>query len=192
MYFYYRPIEQFIRYLIISINKHNIVALAAVIAFFGLCAMIPLVLLLVYGASFFISDTSVQNFLSDIAHSYVPTLPNANFNIVENVSRLVAVGSNQVGVVGLIGILWTTMSGFVSFQKILDTIFEIRQRRSFLKQYLVGFGMLGILLSLTIVTSLVTTISLDLIQRIFIKGNITFWLALFYDISRCCFPYCCF
>ena len=116
MYFYDRNIKQFIRYLVRSIFKHNIVALAAVIAFFGLSAMIPLALLLIYGASFFIPDTSVQNFLSDIVQSYVPTLPDANFNIVENVSRLVAVGSKQVGFVGVIGLLWTTVGGFVSFQ----------------------------------------------------------------------------
>ena len=188
MYFFYRPIEQFIRYLVKSIYKHNIGALAAVIAFFGLSAMIPLVLLLIYGASFFIPNSSVQSFLSDIVQSYVPTLPDANFNVVEIVSRLVAVGSKQVGIVGMIGLLWTTMSGFVSFQQILDMIWESRERRSFLKQYLVGFGMLGILLILTVVTSLAATVSLDLVQRIFLRGNITLWLALFHDISRMSFP----
>jgi len=162
--------------------------LAAVIAFFGLSAMIPLALLLIFGASFFIPDTSVQNFLLDIGQSYVPSLPNAKFNIVGNVTRLVAVGSSQVGVVGLIGLFWTTMGGFVSFQNILDTIWEIRHPRSFIKQYLVGFGMLGILLTLTVVTSLATTVSLELAQRIFLKGNLTFWLALFHDISRLSFP----
>ena len=188
MYFYYRPIEQFIRCLVSSIIKHNIVALAAVIAFFGLSAMIPLALLLIYGASFFIPDTSVQNFLSDIVQSYVPTLPDAKKIIVENVSRLVEVGSKQVGIVGVIGLLWTTMGGFVSFQQILDKIWEIGDRRSFVKRYLVGFGMLGILLSLTVITSLAATVSLELVQRIFMKGNLTFWLALFHDISRMSFP----
>ena len=188
MYFYYRRIEQFVRCLVKSIMKHNIVALAAVIAFFGLSAMIPLALLLIYGASFFIPNTSVQNFLSDIVQSYVPTLPDAKFNIVENVSRLVAVGSNQVGIVGVLGLLWSTMGGFVSFQQILDMIWESRHRRSFVKQYLVGFSMLGILLSLTIITSLAATVSLDLVQRIFMRGNITFWLELFHDISRMSFP----
>lgn len=188
MYFYYRPVDQFMRCLIRSIRKHNIIALAAVIAFFGLSAMIPLALLLIYGASFFIPNTSVQNFLSDIVQSYVPILPEAEFNIVETLSRLVAVGSNEVGIVGLIGLLWSTMGGFVSFQQILDMIWESRHRRSFVKQYLVGFSMLGILLSMTVITSLAATVSLDLIQRIVLRGNITFWLALFHDISRMSFP----
>jgi len=162
--------------------------LAAVIAFFGLSAMIPLALLLIFGASLFIPNTPVQSFLSDILQSYVPTLPDAKVYIVAIVSRLVALGSKQVGIVGVIGLLWTTLGGFVSFQQMLDKIWEIRHRRSFVKQYLVGFGMLGILLSLTVLTSLATTVSLALVQRIFTKGNLTFWLALFHDISSLSFP----
>ena len=188
MYFYYRPIERFFRCLLGSIIKHNIVSLAAVIAFFGLSAMIPLALLLIYGASFFIPETAVQNFLSDIVQSYVPTMPDAKSYIIENVSRLVEVGSKQVGIVGVIGLLWTTVGGFVSFQQILDKIWEIRDRRSFIKRYLVGFGMLGILMSLTVITSLAATISLDIVQRIFMKGNLIFWLELFHNVSRLSFP----
>lgn len=188
MYYNYRLTQRFIQSLISSIIKHNIIALAAVIAFFGLCATIPLTILLIYGASFFISDSAVQNFLSDMVQSYVPALPNAQFDLVGNLSRLVAVGSNQIGVFALMGLLWTTMGGFLTFQQILDTIWEIRHRRSFVKQYLVGFGMLGTLVTLTVMTSLATTLSLELIQRIFVKGNSTFWLALFHDISRLSFP----
>ncbi|MDR3587687.1 MAG: YihY/virulence factor BrkB family protein [Desulfosporosinus sp.] len=188
MNLYIKPIKQYFWCLVSSIIKHNIVALAAVIAFFGLSAMIPLALLLIYGASIFIPDTSVQNFLSDILQSYVPTLPDAKLYIAENISRLVALGSKHVGIVGVIGLLWTTVGGFVSFQQILDMIWEIPHRRSFVKQYLVGFGMLGILMSLTVMTSLATTVSLALVQRIFTKGNLTFWLALFHDISLMSFP----
>ena len=188
MYLYFKPIEQFIRCLVSSIIRHNIVALAAVIAFFGLSSMIPLALLLIYGALIFIPNISVQNFLSDILQSYVPTLPDAKLYIDENVSRLVALGSKQVGIVGVIGLLWTTVGGFASFQQILDMIWEIHHRRSFVRQYLVGFAMLGILLSLTVITSLATTVSLSLVQSIFLKGNLTFWLELFHDVSRLSFP----
>ena len=109
------PIGRFIRYLVKSIIKHNIVALAAVIAFFGLSAMIPLALLLIYGASILIPNTPVQSFLLDILQSFVPTLPDAKLYIVEIVSRLVTLGSKQVGIVGVMGLLWTTLGGFVSF-----------------------------------------------------------------------------
>jgi len=188
MYFYVEPIEQFIQSLVRSIFKHNIGALGAVIAFFGISAMIPLALLLIYGASIFIPIALVQSFLSNILQSYVPTLPDTQLYIVDNVTRLVALGSKKVGLVGVIGLLWTTAGGFVSFQQILDMIWETGHRRSFIKQYLVGFGMLGILLSLTILTSLATNISLALVQRIFTEGNLIFWLEIIHDISRLSFP----
>jgi len=187
MTLYLKRIEQFIQCLVRSIFKHNIGALAAVIAFFGLSAMIPLALLLIYGASIFIPINSVQSVLSDIMQSYIPTLPNTQ-SFVNNVSRLVTLGSKRVGIVGVIGLLWTTESGFVFFQQILDMIWETSHRRSYIKQYLVGFGMLGILLFLTIMTSLATTVSLALVQRIFTDGNLTFWLAIFRDISGLSFP----
>lgn len=186
---YFKTIGEFIRLLVRSIIKHNIVSLAAAIAFFGLSAMIPLALLLIYGASIIIPISSVQRFLSDILQSYVPTLPDAELYIVANVSRLVALSSKHVGIVGVIGLLWTTVGGFVSFQQILDMIWETSHRRSFIKQYLVGFGMLAILLSLTVITSMATTVSLALLQRIFTtEGKLTLWLALFQDISRLSFP----
>lgn len=189
MYLRFNKLEQFFRCLIRSIIKHNTISLAAVIAFFGLSAMIPLALLLIYGASVFVPNTSVQKFLYDLLQSYVPTLPDAKSVLVGNLSRLAVLGSKQVGIAGVIGLLWTAIGGFVSFQQILDIIWEIRERRSFIKQYLVGFGMLVILLSLTIITSIQTSISQAVIRKIFAEGNnLTFWLTLFHEISRLSFP----
>ena len=85
LYIMYLKSKKFIQCLVSSIIKHNIVALAGVIAFFGLSAMIPLAFLLIYGTSIFIPISSVQSFLSDILQSYVPTLPDAQLYIAENV-----------------------------------------------------------------------------------------------------------
>ncbi|WP_088228513.1 YihY/virulence factor BrkB family protein [Desulfosporosinus sp. FKB] len=179
----------FVRTLVTSIMEHNIAALAAVIAFFGFSSMIPLLLLLIYGASIFIPQETVQNFISAVFQSYVPALPDAKLYLSQNVSRLVLLGSNKVGLFGILGLLWTTVGGFVSFQRILDTIWEVRKRRSFIKQYLVGFGMLMILVSLTIVSSLATIVSLALVKN-FLTPNqsIPLWLALFHGISHLAFP----
>ncbi|MGC7870395.1 YihY/virulence factor BrkB family protein [Desulfosporosinus sp. SYSU MS00001] len=179
----------FVRTLVTSIMEHNIAALAAVIAFFGFSSMIPLLLLLIYGASIFIPQETVQNFISAVFQSYVPALPDAKLYLSQNVSRLVLLGSNKVGLFGILGLLWTTVGGFVSFQRILDTIWEVRKRRSFIKQYFVGFGMLMILVSLTIVSSLATIVSLALVKN-FLTPNqsIPLWLALFHGISHLAFP----
>jgi membrane protein len=182
-------IFSFIRSLVKSIMKHNIMSLAAVIAFFGFSAMIPLLLLLIYGASIFIPQETVQNFISAVFQSYVPALPDAKVYLSQNVSRLVLLGSNKVGIFGILGLLWTTVGGFVSFQKIMDMIWEVRKSRSFFKQYLVGFGMLVILVSLTVVSSVATVVSLALVKNFFIPNqSIPIWLALFHGISHLMFP----
>jgi membrane protein len=184
-----RTVFSFIRSLVKSIMKHNIMSLAAVIAFFGFSAMIPLLLLLIYGASIFIPQETVQNFISAVFQSYVPALPDAKVYLSQNVSRLVLLGSNKVGIFGILGLLWTTVGGFVSFQKIMDMIWEVRKSRSFFKQYLVGFGMLVILVSLTVVSSVATVVSLALVKNFFIPNqSIPIWLALFHGISHLMFP----
>lgn len=184
---YFKRIEHFVRHLVISIIKHNIATLAAVIAFFGFSAMIPLVLLLIYGTSILIPQIPVQHFLSDVLQSYVPTIPDAKLYLTQNVSRLSLLGS-KVGIFGVIGLLWTTVGGFVSFQQILDVIWEIHHRRSFVRQYLVGFGMLGILLSLTVISSLATTVSPTLMPNIFMNVNVLSLLTIVHDISFVSFP----
>ncbi|KLU61317.1 hypothetical protein CEB3_c22570 [Peptococcaceae bacterium CEB3] len=151
---------QFFRYLASSIMKHNIGAYAGVMAFFGFSAMIPLALLLVYGASlFFVQHAVILNFLLNVVESYVPTLPQGKLYLTENITHL-ALMNNKIGLIGGLGLLWTTVGGFVSLQRILDAIWEVREPRSFLKQYLVGFIMLGLLLFLTLLSSLTSTLSL--------------------------------
>ncbi len=184
---YLMRLRQFVRQLLVSIIKHNIFSLAAVIAFFGFSSMIPLVLLLIYGASIFIPHTPVQYFLSNVLQSYVPAIPDADLFLTQNVSRLTLLGS-KVGIFGVIGLLWTTLGGFVSFQQILDVIWGIHHRRSFIKQYLAGFGMLGILLSLTVISSLSTTILPTLMPDFFTPGKLLSWLAFIHDISLISFP----
>lgn len=173
----------FIKRLVAGIVKHNIGALGAIISFFGFSAMIPFLLLMVYGASMFIPHSAIQHFLSYVLSSYVPTIPDTKLYLTQNVSRLVALDPD-VGLVGLIGLLWSTVGGFVSFQQILDVIWEAHHRRPFLKQYLVGFGMLGILLLLTVLSSLATVISPLLIRATYSVS----WMVVVHGISLSTFP----
>ena len=179
----------FLRSLVQGVMKHNIGLLAAVIAFFGFSAMIPLLLLTIYGASLFIPQETVRNFISAVFQSYVPDLPDAKLYLSQNVTRLVLLGSNKVGIVGILGFLWTTVAGFVSFQSILDMIWEVRQRRSFIKQYLIGFAMLMLLVTLTVFSSLTALVSLAFVKNsMTLEQRIPMWLAVFHAASYLSFP----
>ena len=160
-----------------AVIKHNIGVLGAIISFFGFSATIPLLFLLIYGASMFIPHASIQHFLLGVLESFVPAIPDAKLYLAQNVSRLVLVNP-RIGVFGMIGLLWSTVGGLVSFQQILDVIWETCHRRSFLRQYLIGFGMLGILLLLTVISPLATSVSPLLIQGVFTKTDEVFWLVM--------------
>lgn len=182
-----KELKSFLKNLVTSSLNHEITTLAAVIAFFGFSSMIPLILLIIYGTSIFIPQATIQDFLSNILQSYVPAIPDAKLYLSQNVVRLVQMGPN-VGIFGLVGLLWTSVSGFVSFQQILDVIWGINQRRSFPKQYLVAFGMLITLLFLTVLSSLVSIVLPILIEKVFKNVNVVSWLDLVHDISLISFP----
>lgn len=137
--------------LMASILKHNLGALAAMIAFFGFSSMIPLIFVLLYSASFLISSIEVERFATSVLGAIMPVIPAENSILMVTVSRLTKLGTHQ-GIIGFIGLLWTAVGGFVSFQQALDTIFETRHRRSFFLQYVVSFGMIALLLLMTILS----------------------------------------
>ncbi len=147
------------------VMQRNIALLASVIAFFAFSSMIPLLLLIIYVASFLIPPAPLEHFMSQLLQSYMPAIPGSPDAQAINVIRLHRVGA-QVGAVGVLGVLWTTAGGFVSLEQIFDTIAGIRHRRSFIFQYLIGFAMLGLLLLLTIAATLITMISPEWVNRL--------------------------
>lgn len=182
-----KPVKRFVVQIFKSITKHNIGALAAVIAFFGFSALIPLLLLLVYGTSILIPHTGVEHFLSGVLKSYIPNLPDAQTYLNTNLARLIKLGPS-VGVFGVVGLLWTTVGGFVSLQQILDVLWEVHHRRSFIVQYLVGFAMLGMLLGFTIVSSITSAVSPVIIKRMWPLSAHLSVLQVVHQISRFSFP----
>ncbi|RIV28622.1 YihY/virulence factor BrkB family protein [Alicyclobacillaceae bacterium I2511] len=154
-------VKSFIQFVL----QRNIAMLASVLAFFAFSSMIPLLLLIIYVASFLIPAAPLKEFMDQLLQSYMPTFPTSPDAQAINVARLATVGS-QVGVIGVLGVLWTTVGGFVSLQQTFDIIANTSNRRSFIIQYLVGFAMLGLLLLLTISATVLTMISPDFVNRV--------------------------
>lgn len=158
-------IKRFAISLFHTIIRSNLGLLAAAIAFFGFSSMIPILLLAVIVTTHFLPPFVVESFLIGTLHSYLPALPGTMNIVPATVQRLEQVDA-EVRVIGLLGTLWSIVGGFVSVQFVLDTIWGIRKRRSFLRQYLVGFVMLAILLSLTLASALVTEVPPRLLHHL--------------------------
>lgn len=161
----------FLKALIQSVMRHNIGYLAGVMSYFAFTSMIPLTLLLVYVSSLVIKGTQSEIFMDHLLQSYVPTLPNGQNFIQHTVHRLTDI-RGVVSVVGFGGLLWGSIGGFMSLQQTLDILSEIRHRRSFFKQYIIGFSMLGILLALIAISSIFMELSPDFLQHIGIENSI--------------------
>ncbi|GMA57971.1 hypothetical protein GCM10025858_24740 [Alicyclobacillus sacchari] len=104
----------------------------------------------------------------------------------------------DIRVIGLIGLLWGAIGGFVTLQQVLDTIFEVKTRRSFWVQYVVGFAMMGILLLLTVGSSLMSWLSPMFLAKIMHVSSASS-AHLLHVIGEVIFPavlfitcYCCY
>lgn len=173
--------KRFLECLYRSYMRHNIGLLSAVIAFFSFSAMIPMVMLLIYAGSFIVARDVVEKFLIDLLQSTVPSMPMERSVIAHTVARLAGL-SPSIGAIGILGLLWTTIGGFVSLQQILDTIVDAQHRRSFLVQFLVGFAMLLIFGGLTALSSL-TMLVAPILDR-----HLPISLTFVHIVSQVSFP----
>lgn len=181
----------FLIHLYHSILRHNLGMLAAVLAFFGFSATVPLIGVLIYGALLIVPTAAVHQLVVGSIHAYVPDLPNASIFLANNVNRLSHLRSD-VSFIGIIGLIWTVVGGFVSFQQALDVIWDVRIRRSFFRQYIVGFLMLAILLGLTASAALSMLITPTLLAHIPAEHTISANAAFIRDLSYLLFPFLLF
>lgn len=179
------------------VTKQNIGSLAATISFFTFSALIPIVLLLIYGASLLIPVAAVERFVTDTLRSYIPVLPGEGAFVSQTVLRLTTLKTG-ISIVSILGLIWTSVGGFVSLQQILDTILGSHIRRSFIKQYIIGFLMMGFLLSLTVISSLITAISPRFLSKM-TSSHAIVWLNMTHLFGEVSFPvilfvtcYCCY
>lgn len=178
-------IKLFTKTLIQAIIRHNIGYQASIMSYFAFTSMIPLTLLLIYTSSLVVRGTQIETFMDQLLQSYIPTIPHGQKFIQETVRRLTDV-RGVVSIVGFIGLLWGSIGGFMSLQQILDTLCEIKHRRSFFKQYVIGFTMLGILLALIAISSIIMEISPGFLHELGIENSVH-WAHLGVVIGKIAF-----
>lgn len=178
---------RFIYSLTASTVRHDLGSLAAVISFYALFAMFPLLLLIIYGAGLLMPHQHIENLLLRALQPYYPALPMAKEFVQNSVENLSAVGE-RVGWISALTLVWSATSGFIAVQQAMDVVFEIREQRSFLSRRLVAFGMLILLLGAALVSSLTLTIY-PAITYYFSRAQFLYpWLSFLGNVSRIVFP----
>lgn len=179
-------IKRFLIDLFHAVFEHNIGSLAAVLSFFGFSSLIPVLALLIFVSSLFVPEMAVDRFMQETFQSYVPKIPTGESFALNTITRLNTLRTG-IGVIGTASLLWSTIGGFVTLQQTLDTIFEAKKRRSFLKQYVVGFVMMVILLALTVTSSLLALVSPEFVSKI-INEHGSAWLQIVQLAGQIIFP----
>ncbi len=170
---------------VVSITKHDIASLAAVITFYALFSMFPLLLLVIYAASMLFPHTSIEHVIISALGPYYPAFPKAQEFITSNVNSLRTAGA-KVGLISALSFTWSSTSGFIAVQQAMDVIFEIHEQRSFVSRRLVAFATLLIMLVLSILSAIVLAVH----PMQWLRSNlfIAHWLPLLQSASRVLFP----
>lgn len=185
-----RAIRVFMRFtwgLVLSIVKHDIASLAAVITFYALFSMFPLLLLMIYAASYLFPHTSIERAVVTALGPYYPALPGARDFIAKNVSSLRSAGA-KVGIISAISFIWSATSGFIAVQQAMDVIFDVHEheQRSFVSRRLVAFATLFIMILLSVFSAILMAVHpMDWLMN---NPFIVRWLPLVQRASRILFP----
>jgi membrane protein len=137
-------------------QRDNAFFLARGLAFDVLVCLIPALFLLfvLFGFLFDSSRETIQ-YMSSYMKSMIP------FSQQQVLRNLFSVVKNQkvLGVLGGIGIVWTLSRLFASIRTVLDTVFEVKKGRGFLRGKIFDLKMMGVGSLFLLATVLVTSLS---------------------------------
>jgi membrane protein len=121
---------------------------SAALAYYALFSMFPLLLVLIAGGSYFLDDQQAYDKVIQLMQASVPGSPQW---IDENL-RQVLNDRGAVGIIGLLTLLWSASGFFSNLAYNINLAWPGKPQRNFLKNRLVGLGMIAGLISLLLLT----------------------------------------
>lgn len=141
---------------------------AAGMAFYAFFSLFPLLLFLVVGTSFILeNETAYKNVMQYIYE----VLPTAQSLVEANINQVLEL-RGAVGLLGLLGFLWSSSSFFSILARNINQAIPQADRRNFLEDKVLAFSMIGLLallLALSILSNTITSI-LPKINLFYWKG----------------------
>ena len=133
--------------------------LAAMLAYYALLSMFPFVFLAASLVSAIGRPAETSAFLRDLSH----VLPGTSAKDLASYVRQLAANVAEIGVIGGVGLVWSSLGFFSALESGLNVIYGL-PNRGFLHQKLVvlglfGTALIGLLLGLTIVVTSQTALS---------------------------------
>ena len=130
-------------------------SLAASLSFFTLLSFFPMIGLLLYAISFFVSrDVVWFQFLMNFFHGF---LPGMGATLAREIRH--AANEQMAGWIGLLAFLWFSGLVFYEVDYAINVVFETARRRNALISTLMSVALLGFVQALMIVSYILTQVS---------------------------------
>lgn len=147
------------------IGRHNLPTFAAALSFQVVISLFPLLAVITAGASFFVESEALAAQILEVASFIAPQSEALLSGMVRSVTDL----RGQVGVVSLLGLLWTGTNLFAALRRGLNAAVGTRQRRAFVQDRLLDLGV-GMLTGAMLAVSLALTAGLTIIHQAEVLG----------------------
>ncbi|OGW76449.1 MAG: hypothetical protein A3J81_08140, partial [Nitrospirae bacterium RIFOXYB2_FULL_43_5] len=158
-----------------SFIKNDNSSAAASLAYYSLFALIPLLLLLFFALSFFItSSRSVMQRITMLISQFIPYYGDTILNEVYALAR----HKGMWKIISIVALLWTSMPLMSTLRTAFYNIFKVEKKRSFLRANVLDLGVILLTLSLLVAVSF----SSVAFKKFLVLGGST----VLYDIASYC------
>lgn len=184
---YVRAVGKFVRALIANVFKHDIASLSAQVCFYAIFSLFPLITLIIYGANLLVPNAQIEQMLLQALKPYYPAISNASDFIKTNIQSLGSVGA-KIGLVSSATLVWSATSAFIAVQQAMDSIFELKDQRSFFARRVVAFTMLVLLVLVAMLSTLALGLYSVLSHQVALVPAVQRWLPVLHAVSRVIYP----
>lgn len=147
------------------IGRRDVPTFAAAISFQVVISLFPLLAAITAGASFFVESDALTVQILEVASFIAPQSEALLGGMVQSVTDL----RGQVGLVSLLGLLWTGSYLFAALRRGLNAAVGAQQRRAFVHGRLLDLGV-GLLAGAMLAVSLALTAGLTIVQQAEVLG----------------------
>ncbi len=148
------------------VGQGNLPTFAAAISFQFVISLFPLLAAITVGVSFFVDSDALAARILDVAGFIAPHSESLLGTTVQSVTDL----RGQVGVVSLLGLLWTGSYIFAALRRGLDVAVGAQRPRTYVQSRLADLGV-GAMTAAMLAVSLALTAGLTVLQQTDVLGS---------------------
>ncbi|NOQ39911.1 MAG: YihY family inner membrane protein [Anaerolineales bacterium] len=127
---------------------------AAGMAYYTLFSLFPLLIVMVTIGSYFIDDSLTS---SRVAQLVISVIPVGQDLVERNIERILVL-RNSIGILGLIGFLWSGSNAFSMMVHHITIAWPVDERRTFFQKRLFGLAMVIVMILILFVLTLSSTV----------------------------------